>query len=42
VTMKNGIFWNVTLCTDILQESAAFITIMLHGWFGDRNITGVF
>jgi len=31
--MNNGVFWNMTPCTDILQDSAAFITIMLHGWF---------
>ena len=37
VSMNNGVFWNMKPCTDILQDSAAFITIMLHGWFDDDN-----
>lgn len=37
VTMNNAVFWNMTPCTVILQDSAAFITIMLHGWFDDVN-----
>ena len=37
VAMNNGVFWNMTPCTDILKDSAAFITFMLHGWFDDDN-----
>jgi hypothetical protein len=43
VTMNNGVFWNMMPCTDILPNSAAFITVILHGWLDeDKDGTMIF
>jgi hypothetical protein len=36
VTVKIGVFWNMTSCTDVLEDPAAFV-IMLGEWFDDNG-----